>query len=429
MSVSTKWELIDQCLAVSVDIDRCRQNLLDTKPDWIAIVATANDHFIGPALWTTLSQPRLQEVMPHDVCAYFEMIYTRNAERNARIRQQCLRIGEILESAGLSAVLLKGAAWLFDGSGASSADRMMRDIDLLVAADDIEAAAQALISAGYRDSAQTYLESGHMHFEEHGHFHRAPLLPNEGEALVEIHQDIAYRTEYLPGKELIDASNEIAPGLLLPALQHRILHNVIHAQVSNSARVSGQFDPREGLDLARLIEACGPEFDWSAFAAVAARRNCFRALSGAIHVTHRILGSPLPLPFVADSAGRWHGWRCYHQRRWPMLASFAERVGQLEIAFSWDRDAYALSVTGTPQISDHLRVNRRRGLRLWRFFSGLLRRRQDPSATRIQLRSRIPDERSKDRYLTVKDEISRAGSSDLSKAAVATSESVSAVEP
>jgi len=376
MTSRAEWNVIDRCLAIPADIARCRQTLANEKIDWLAVISAANDHFVGPALFNTLAQPQLRDLVPDDVRSYLELIHARNAERNGKIRQQCVEIGVTLASVGLRAVLLKGATWLFDNSVQPAADRMMRDIDLLVKADDMKAATDVLLRAGYQDSSKAFLEDGHLHFEEHGHFHRAPLLPpGGGEAIVEIHQDIAHRTDLLPAPEMIGASAQVAPGLLLPDLRHRILHNVIHAQVLNADHLAGRFDLRDGLDLARLVDACGPGFDWDAFAEETRRRHCFPALSGAIHATHRILGAPLPTSFAKDRMGRFHGWRCENQRRFSMLARAAGLLGSLKMGFTWDRDAYAFNLEGKPTLKDRYLVNVRRAVRLSSFLRGFARRR------------------------------------------------------
>src|SRR5262249_25297117 len=153
MSLRVTIAAIDQCLSVAVssaDLDGCRQAVSDGGTEWLALISLANKYLVAPALWTTLSRPELRQQVPEDVQGYLALLHTRNVSRNARIRQQCLEIGSILTKSGLSAVLLKGTAWLFDGSFVS--DRMMRDIDLLVAHDNLEPAINALVASGYGDT-------------------------------------------------------------------------------------------------------------------------------------------------------------------------------------------------------------------------------------------------------------------------------------
>src|SRR5262249_945893 len=157
-------------------------------------------------------------------------------------RQQCIEVGSILSKANLRAVLLKGAAWLFDGSSISAADRMMVDIDLLVPAEDVDAAVKALIACGYYEPDDSLVEIEH--------FHHPPLLPPGGETCVEIHRDLSHRPGLLAARAVLDAASQVAPGLLLPALRHRLLHNVIHGQIENGDRAGHVVNLRDTLDLA-----------------------------------------------------------------------------------------------------------------------------------------------------------------------------------
>jgi Uncharacterised nucleotidyltransferase len=345
--------IIDRCLAVAASTAKlaiCRQTIWDDRTDWLAVFSLANQHLVTPALWTAFSRYELCQQLPEDVGGYLLLLHTRNAERNKRIREQCIQIGRTLSAAGLRAVLLKGASWLFDGNLEAASDRMMRDIDLLVTSDNVEAAVRALVASGYKDSGESLVEVGHYHY--------APLLPSEGEASVEIHRDLARRIDLLPASEVITSACEVAPGLLLPNIHHRIAHNVIHAQILNGDFVGGIVNLRDTLDLARLLVNSGAEADWVCLADEARARGFFRYLSGAVQVSHRVLNSPLPPP-LADYRGKLHAWRCIHQRGWPSISKVAEKFGILSRALAWDRDAYALNITSR-SLRSHLLVNKRR---------------------------------------------------------------------
>jgi tetratricopeptide (TPR) repeat protein len=357
MSRSPTLTAVDRCLSVSVsstDIELVRQAIRDPGLDWLTAVALANKHLVAPALWTTLSRPAFQDIVPQDVQQYLALLHSRNADRNARIRLQCLGIGAILACAGLRAALLKGAAWLFDGSLLPASDRMMRDVDLAVAPNDFEAAVRALADSGYREASGIFIEVGH--------FHHAPMVCADAEASVEIHRDLS-DVGFLPTGEVIASACEVAPGLLLPSARHRIAHNVIHAQIANGDFVAGVFNLRDGLDLARLVFGCGLEFDWTALALEARDRGYFRHLSGAIHGAHRILGSPLPTPFADDRLGRLHAWRSVQQRRWPRMSKPFEMLGLLSRSLAWERDAYALGLATRWSLRAQIQVNGRRARR------------------------------------------------------------------
>jgi hypothetical protein len=356
MSYREALSVIDRSLAVAATTaksDECRPGLWNENTDWLEVFSLANQHLVTPALWVAFSRLAVCQQLPEDVRGYLALLHERNASRNKRIRQQCEDIGRILKAAGLRAILLKGAAWLFDGSVDAAADRMMRDIDLLAPADAFDLTVDALIAAGYEDTSESIVEVGHFHY--------APLLPKEGEASVEIHLDLAHRINLLPASEVIGSAIEIAPGLLLPCGSHRIVHNVIHAQIENGDFVGGVVNLRDTLDLARLLFSYGGDIDWTRMADEARARGYFHQLSGAIQVSHRVLGSPLPSPF-SDLSSELHAWRCAHQRRWPSVDNLVRKLGVLSRALAWDRDAYALKLKPN-SLRSHLLVNRRRAKR------------------------------------------------------------------
>jgi hypothetical protein len=261
MSQRLALAAVDHCLSVSDspdDLKLAQRVICDPSLDWVAVVWWANKYFVAPALWTSLSRPSLREFIPLDVQNYLAFLHGLNAARNQRIRLQCLDIGSTLACAGIRAALLKGAAWLFDGNSLAASDRMLRDIDLAVAPQEFELAVRTLTDSGYREASGIYIEVGHIHY--------APMVREGCEVSVEIHRDLANRVEFLPSLEVIASAREVAPGLLLPAQRHRIVHNVIHAQIMNGDFAGGILDPRDGLDLARLIAGSGSEFDWTMLA-------------------------------------------------------------------------------------------------------------------------------------------------------------------
>ena len=346
-------DIIDRCLTVAAstaELDVCRQALWDDRTDWLAVISLANQHLVTPALWTAFDRYDLCQQLPDDVRGYLSLLHTRNADRNDRIRKQCIEIGRILSEAGIKAALLKGAAWLFDGSLEAASDRMMRDIDLLVANEKVEVAARVLIAAGYKDSGESLVEPNHYHY--------APLLPPTGDISVEIHRDLANRVDLLPASEVIVSACEVAPGLLLPSANHRIVHNVIHAQIENGDFVGGAVSLRDTLDLARLVNSYCTEVDWIHLAKEARRRGFFRHLSGAVRVSYRVLQSHLPTA-LADFRSKLHASRCIHQRRWLPISKAAEKLGLVSRALAWDRDAYVLRVPKA-SLRSHFLVNKRR---------------------------------------------------------------------
>ena len=200
-------------------------------------------------------------------------------------------------------------------------------------------------------------------------------MPEAGEARVEIHRDLSHRVDLLPAHDVIASAKQVAAGLLLPACRHRIVHNVVHAQIENGDWIGGVLNLRDNLDLARLISSCGPEFEWTSLAEEAKERGFFNQLSGAIHCAHRVLRSPMPTALASHLPGRLHAWRCVQQRRWPKVGKPLEFLGVVARGLAWERDAYPLNLK-TRSLKARILVNRRR---LSRIIAALHVHRAQPS--------------------------------------------------
>ena len=347
----------------SADLDLT--NLGDAAIDWPATIRQANDAYACPALWTALREAGAAAAVPHDVRDYLGWLHAENARCNTAIREQCAAIGMLLKPLGLSAVLLKGAAWLFE-EGPAGEDRMMRDIDLLLDGNRMEIAHTALLRAGYFPSPTAPPEEGNIH--------GAPLVHPDGLVSVELHRELTTRVRLLSGREVLADSSRIAPGLRMPSTPHRIIHNVIHAQIINGDFAAGVVGFRDLLDLSRLAQLPAQPLDWHELAATARRRGYFRELSGAVHKAARFTGLPLPEPFSSDPAGRRHAARCAWQRRFPVVDRPLRRFGVVRRALVWERDAYALGLESDRSLGAHLKVNRRRAHRLAKAVRRVLQR-------------------------------------------------------
>ena len=329
--------------------------LSDDEVDWMATVRSASEDFALSALATLLKDAGLLDHAPADVQRFLHYAISQNTQANDRIRQQCIEIGKALSRVGLSCVLLKGAAWLFE-DGPAAQDRMLRDIDLLMPRAALEDARTALHALGYEPSSTILAEAGHIH--------DVPLEHPDRLVCVEMHVELTTRVRYLSADEVFAEARQVAPGLCVPAPLHRVMHNVVHAQIVNGDFVSGALSFRDSLDLGRLTEKTVAAEHWYALAHDARQRGFFRQLSGALHKAAYVSGVVLPEPFRSDAGGRRHLRRCLLQRRWPTFDMGIRKLGVFHRATAWERDAYALQLGSDRSLRAHFLVNRRRLARI-----------------------------------------------------------------
>jgi len=352
--------LLGACLSLVLDPsqrDAVRAQVDAPSFDGLAFMALANAQKVGPALLPALRRHCLAETLSADLASYLALLLEANGARNHRLAAQCRDIGHVLAAAGLEGTLLKGACWLFAG-GAESEDRLIVDIDLLLPRAAVPDAVDALVTAGYRDTSDR--------FEEPDHFHHAPLLPPPAAggslAAVELHRDLGWQRHLLPAEDVLRAARPVAPGLLLPRPEHRLLHNVLHAQHQDAAWAGGVIGLRDLLDVARLL-AAGLDADMLALWMRQHRKR--HLLTGTLDLAQRLLAAPVPPSLRPSWRARLHTARCLAQARSHRAAWAGERVAVLARGLMWERDAYGVA-DGAGFLARRRHVMRRRWARIRR---------------------------------------------------------------
>jgi hypothetical protein len=328
-----------------------RADLSDAVVDWMATMKRANEDFVGPALSQAFLDLGVADELPVDVRHYLHMLHAENSRCNQEIRRQCDEIGGALAAIGTQGILLKGAAWLYE-SGPAAADRMMRDIDLLVDPRRSDTIRIAMRKRGYRDVENFVRELGHIH--------EVPMAQPQGLVSVEVHHELMTRIRLLPADEVRSHARPVAEGLAIPSPTHRLAHAVIHAEIVNGDYFSATVSLRDSLDISRLLVAFGDEIDWQTLVRTSRARGFFPVLSGALHKAALFTGAPLPDAFSDDIRGRWHAARCFFQRLCPVLENGMRRIGVVRRALAWQRDSYALGLGDQRNFYAHMQVNKRR---------------------------------------------------------------------
>jgi hypothetical protein len=146
--------------------------------DWTRWLSMVDEHKLGPLLGAHVPRRpgwNLPDFVQHELAHRFN-----RSSFAAMVRQtQFVRIMRQLQSAGIQAAVLKGAA-LAPGLYEVAAERLMWDIDLLFAdAATVERAAGLLRDQGYRPKKQ---------FE--GHHHAPPLVNPVNELAFELHTNL-----------------------------------------------------------------------------------------------------------------------------------------------------------------------------------------------------------------------------------------------
>jgi hypothetical protein len=218
--------------------------------DWHGFVSMCSENLVLPLIFIKLKKHGILEFIPEEVGQHLLEIYKLNSKRNAEILDQIKYITNILNENNIFPIYLKGAGNLLDNFYADIGERMMGDIDFLVAEDDYLKSAELMIKNGFYPEIDVRgLDV--MHFDHYPRL-RHPVYPAD----LEIHRiPTDYDCSGWYGKEIVDAEKQTAPelgGCFVQSPRHRVMLNFIHSQLSHEGYLYGWVSLKDIYDLSLL---------------------------------------------------------------------------------------------------------------------------------------------------------------------------------
>jgi len=237
--------------------------------NWPEVLQRAGEFGLLPVLYlrAVAMPPPLRP--PPEALRRLRAAHLRSAARNLRIAQDLRLILAALRGADVPAIPLKGAHWAFL-IYADPGQRAMGDLDLLVSAEALPRARQALAAIGY---AGADLENG-------DHTHHERYVAPRGAAVLELHWRLDDRDSRAGPRDLAGVWARARPAVLQgvevltlsPAdqLVYACLHIYYHG-----FRVG----LRHILDIAAIIEAAGDTLDWGMVESLSGQWRCARIVA------------------------------------------------------------------------------------------------------------------------------------------------------
>jgi len=260
--------------------------------DWDAVVRQSQAHKVGPAVWPAIAA---LAGVPNPIKAYFHQLHDMNARRNAALVDGLADAVERLNERGVAPALLKGAASLAGGLYDDPAERIMLDIDLLVAPDAAPACAEALRGIGYQD-----LHDPQVRWVAQDTHHLPPLRAPSGDFCIELHTWLLDK-EYdpmLPRAAVLRRSTEQQwRGVRVRRLDptDRIVHNIVHAQLHHQLSARGTVELRSLRELALLALRHAEAIDWTVVARRLGAQGHARVLWEQATQCRELMGVALPV--------------------------------------------------------------------------------------------------------------------------------------
>ncbi len=202
---------------------------------WNSLVQTGSEHLVLPAIYGALKRKKLEPNIPRDLWSYLEKISTLNYKRNNEISKQITSLSEIFNKHQIEHVFLKGAAMLVKKYYDALVERMVGDIDILVAENDLLEAQKILLNFGYIDQSKIEKRLRPAVVASSIRRHLSRMNHPNFIASVELHSRITDQNKYfyLPSKEVLKARQQTSEGFWIPSLNHLWQHAILNSQYND----------------------------------------------------------------------------------------------------------------------------------------------------------------------------------------------------
>ena len=118
---------------------------------WDRFVKTGSSHYVIPALYFKLKERDFLKLLNAELVSYLEEIYNQNYNRNKELVKEVNEISHLLKTHNINHVFLKGSALVSSIYKQSIGVRMVGDIDILIAKDQIFRAQKLIQGNNYKN--------------------------------------------------------------------------------------------------------------------------------------------------------------------------------------------------------------------------------------------------------------------------------------
>ena len=255
------------------------QGRLPDEPAWPTVLEVANRGWLCPALYLALRRSGQLDDVPVAVREYLCFLHDRNCERNRRLREQLVEAVRALNGATIEPVLLKGAIHLFTGAPDELGSRMISDLDIGIAPDEMIRAKCALEELGYRCPGND----------------RQMARPDDA-GVIEFHDRPSPRSApYLADGLRARSPSRQRGGAVarIPTPTARALHLIVHDMIKEGDYWTFRIDLRHLQDLAELARSI-EGIDWQQLSAVLCDRRARNALIVQARALEDLFGIEVP---------------------------------------------------------------------------------------------------------------------------------------
>jgi hypothetical protein len=320
------------------DLDKTKY-LLQQPINWDKFLRLAEHHRVYPSVYRTLNQ--LDNLfVPEHVLDVLRQTSQENTLNALRITGETVRIGSLLDSSNISAVVLKGAplSWRLYGDIAA---RPYGDIDMLVKPDKLEQSVAILENEGYHkiseyNSYNLTPRQLQIYLKRHEYSSHLKYWNSEKRVFLEIHWKLSKYSNVLPFptegniKKMVVAGNP----MLVLSDDEWLLYLVLHGAGHKWQRLRWLFDVKNFIQQENI--------DWVSLDRQAVKFGIQPFLHQYLLLVNQIFGVVLPLVLEPAIARDKTAWRMAYLALQAYIFDAGDQVGSSGIYSLCVNNSYGL---------------------------------------------------------------------------------------
>lgn len=229
-------QLIADVLSFENNQDALSEQIKNTAINWDHFVIMGSTHLMLPALYCRLKAKDLLTLIPEDLTIYLEEIAAINRGRNEVLLQEAHEISEVLNKAHIDHVFIKGIALIAGQVFKDPTERMIGDMDILVAQNQLQQAFDLLTKHGYTDTIDSVIESKYRR-------HLPRQVSPQKTGAVELHSEILkHEYKHLLPHEQVLKNKRMVQGIAIPSVEDCITITILARQINDRGHRYGYFN-------------------------------------------------------------------------------------------------------------------------------------------------------------------------------------------
>lgn len=226
-------QLIFDILSFKTNGNTLRSMIQTSEVNWDAVVTTASQHLMLPALYCQLKAKDLLQCIPTDLDLYLEELTAINRNRNEVLLTEAQAISELFHKASINHVFIKGIALIAGHTFKDIGERMIGDIDILVAPDQVHQGFTLLEDNGYTQTvAFNYTPKNYRHLSRQINPDKMGAVELHHDVLVHKYRRFVDTTQVLKQKQNIE-------GFSVPSFEDAIRIAIFTTQINDKAYFLG----------------------------------------------------------------------------------------------------------------------------------------------------------------------------------------------